>query len=207
MQLSRMKMPKLPNSDVWRMVKLYRKYDEWMGNIMVDALADEFYHPSICPMDNDVLADRFPGFIYQGSHPITVPISKWAREQSAITKITRYFHTHHPLAIENISIDWKCMMKASKTCKYVWQRIRAAKIIWELFSFQLVKMNRGHCLPSDTLCTYSMAELFKEFLSDDKYSWIQVNLQHMLKGDWNSISTHQLSLKYGMSERKYSNLE
>ena len=40
-----------------------------------------------------------------------------------------------------------------------------------------------------------MAELFKEFLSDDKYSWIQVNLQHMLNGDWNSISTENVGMQ------------
>ena len=41
----------------------------------------------------------------------------------------------------------------------------------------------------------SMAELFKEFLPDNKYSWIQANLQHMLKGDWDSISTENVGMQ------------
>ena len=42
----------------------------------------------------------------------------------------------------------------------------------------------------------SMAELFKEFLPDNKYSWIQANLQYMLKGDWDSISTENVGRKH-----------
>ena len=177
-RLNRMQLPKLANSDIWRLILMYKQYwgtmhqyhipshmddfveDEedlllpWKWNIMVDSLADEYYDEDHMATDNRNFAARLPGILYYGTEPITVPIGKWARAHTALKRVRTCFEEHHPGALSGIPIDWSCMASISKHQNRVWQRIRLSKLVWDMFAFQHLQMTRGHCSPSDVNCTF-----------------------------------------------------
>ena len=178
--LNRMQMPKLPNSDVWLMIREYQKKwgkihlehvpshmddeiikaggtldmltPEWKANIMADKLADEYYCDEQESIELDKLSAYFPGYIYQGGNPVVVPFGRWAREYVSMRKMKTYFITHHPAALEGIEIDWTNMRKMAKSNRHLWQRMRYMRIIWQLYAFQHIKFTRGHCDASDIQC-------------------------------------------------------
>ena len=172
LSLNRMQLPQLPNSDVWRLIKLYRlswgnipqfhvpshmdKYvsspefllPEWIGNIMVDKAADERYHEDEETINTTELTKNMIGITYHGNNVICVPFKTWARKHVALLHIKHHFKSHHPSIKENITVNWSSMESISRTRRYIWQRKAAMKTIWSLYAFQHTKMTRKHCLPS-----------------------------------------------------------
>ena len=197
MVLNRMQLPNLPNSDVWQIIKWYRTnwgninmyhvpshmdeyveqmdhlLPEWKGNIMADALADEYYSEDTAPVPSLEAAKLVPGQLVHGIIPITIPFSKWARNFVSMKRIQRYFQSHHPAALDGVQIDWGSMHQSTKRLKHVWQRVRMAKLIWNMYAFQFVKMTRGHVKPSEIACTYcgkhteTQQHVFKDCTADE----------------------------------------
>ena len=65
-----------------------------------------------------------------------------------------HYHMHHPLALQGIDIDWTSMQSVAKKNKYLWQRTQLMKIIWEMYAFQHLKLQRGQCAPSEVKCIF-----------------------------------------------------
>ena len=165
MTLNRMQLPNLPNSDVWRVIKWYKgdwgninmyhvpshmdEYvenaedlaAEWKANIMADGLADEYYDPGTVAIRSLAAAKLIPGQLQHGEVPITVPFPTWARQHVAMKRIQRFFRSHHPLALEGVKVAWDSMHHGTSVFKHAWQRVRMTKLIWNMYAFQLTKMN------------------------------------------------------------------
>ena len=102
MELNRMQLPQLPNSDVWQIIKMYRKHwgrisqkhqyshmddfvdegndltDDAVHSIMAHELADECYAEDQSSVSNHNLAKYIMGFVYHQGVPVTIPNGKWA---------------------------------------------------------------------------------------------------------------------------------
>jgi hypothetical protein len=119
LQMNRMQFPQLPNSDVWRLIKLYKLtwgkipiyhvpshmddhvsdpaylLPEWVGNIMADTGAEDRYHEDEEIIDTNSLTRGMVGITYHNNNVVVVPFKTWARKHVALLQIKDYFNTHN----------------------------------------------------------------------------------------------------------------
>ena len=135
--LNRMQLPSLPNSDDWRIIRMYLTNwgkiqhhhtpshmddfldpedmdDDFAHNVMADELADAYYCPDQPSVGNTELSVHLMGFFYHRNKPMTVPFRKWAHQHVRLNRSRSYYHVHHPLALKGVKIYWTSMQSVAK---------------------------------------------------------------------------------------------
>ena len=125
---------------------------DWRGNYHADAQAD-IMHRSGHLLQRNELESVHEVVTYHYGNMVSVALPKWLRANTQYANTMRYWKEHQDLTA-GIQIEWSCMKSVTKSHRYLWQRVKFMKILWNTFAYSQKRMEWKLLPPSKNKCVY-----------------------------------------------------